>query len=787
MRWLPALLLPCLVAAQTAEIRGRAVDEHGAPLAGVAVCQAPYGLPFVTAELPVVARTDRDGRFAVPSRSDDAPMNLLLVADGRVVVCAGAYPAMQPLVLPPARVLAGRVRDADGEPVAGAHVEASDWLAAAEFLSGEGRIHFPRPLTGVRTDAGGRFVLKGTCDTAMLVAITGDGIEPLLLGPVDAADPLDVEVRRFEPVELLVVDAAGEPIAGANVGWHAARQPLYRMGSWTGRTDAAGRCRAPVPDVQGVDVSSMDGEVPRYTSMKVAAGQRQLRVQLRPQGPLWPQPSGERLRVVVRDPLDRPVPAFRVALFGRSQLDAGSDLAGLWPGFGAAAGDGEDGVAEVQVVGKDSRRLAVLVSAAGFARSATVQDAGDELRVVLAPEAAIAGIVVDAKSGLPVAGARVWTLPKVDPVQARVFALMGFSFLEPKHDVVVTGADGRFRCGRLPAGERSLLCIAEGQGTVMPQTLACEPGKRIDGVRIEAPPLLTLAGRTDCKRPPPGACVRLLPHHPDVSTSSEDGDYSRTFPLADDGGFTATGVEPGEYEVQLLVCGGFRAGPPAKLPTDRIRVAADRALLDVQVAQALPGRVHGRITGNVPPQRLGVVSIAEARPGQASYGYLRYDGPTTAVARDGSYELLEPPARRTLVVFDLWTGAMLLRRPYEGVAPGEERSVDLEVQAAAVDVELGGAGFSASMPYLLEIRPKGPAWPRGVGALHDYSELPCGMGCRPAPGQRQLRLFLADGRYELRLRRQQDERREGAACLGAQLTIEAGQPQQLTLSIPAGK
>lgn len=787
MRWLPTLLLPCLLlpcllSAQAATVRGRAVDEHGAPLAGVAVCRVPFAQPFVTAELAVAARTDRDGCFAVPTRND-GPWQLLLVAEDRVHVCAGAFPQLQPIVLPPARVLAGRVRDAEGKPVEGARVEASDWLAAADFLSGEGRINFPRPLTAVRTDAGGRFVLKGSCETAMLVAITGDGIEPLLLGPVDAADPLDVDIRRFDPVELLVVDADGEPIAGANVGWRSARQPLVRMGSWQGRTDADGRCRAPVPDVLGVDVSSLDGEVPRYTSVKVPADQRRLRVQLLPPSP--PQANGAPVRLVVHDTRGQPVPRFRAALFARSKLDADADPDQRWPDFAAVAVDGVGGEAAVPVVGSHGDRLAVLVAASGLARSATLQDVADELRVVLAPEAVIEGTVVDAKSGRPIAGARVWTLPKLQAQMAQMFAVIGLSFLEAEHEVVVTGADGRFRCGGLPAGERSLLCIAEGHGTVLPQTVSCEVGK-IKAVRIEAPPLLTLPGRTDCEHPPAGACVRLRADHGRVRASSEDGDYSLTFPLAADGSFTASGVQPGDYDVQLLVSGGFRAGPPPKLTTGRVTIAADTAQLDVAIAAGLPAHLHGRVTGTVPPQRLGIVGVGEVSPA-SSHGFLRYDGPATAVARDGSHELLVPAGACTVIVFDLWTGAMLRRLPRATLAPGEDRQLDVEIAAAAIDVELGGPGFSADTAYLLEIRPRGEAWPAGTGAQQAYGELPCGMGCRPAPGRRQLRLYLAAGRYELRLHRQQDEGRQGAASVRADVEVEGARPQQLKLSVPAGR
>src|SRR5262245_50040011 len=126
---LAAVLLASPAAAQAGvetvrrEVRGTVVDEQGKPLAGVAVGWfVPWDrtLPEEAAAKPS-ATTGVDGAFAFTvAAAESGPPWLWLVAAGRVhVVCDPEHAPWEPIVLPKAHALSGRVVDKDGKPVAG--------------------------------------------------------------------------------------------------------------------------------------------------------------------------------------------------------------------------------------------------------------------------------------------------------------------------------------------------------------------------------------------------------------------------------------------------------------------------------------------------------------------------------------------------------------------------------------------------------------------------------------------------------------------------------------------
>lgn len=248
MRTLTILSLAAVVAAQPAPpVRGVVLDELGKPLAGVAVMAFPMHAEFITAELlrEPATRTAADGTFALHAgpREPPWPVHVLFVAPGRVHVVAGiAYVDMTPVVLPKAKRLAGRVRDADGKPLAGVRVEARDWLARCRFLGrwGTDLSVSPEPRTAVRTDADGRFVLEGVCDTAVWLLAGGMGFTRREYGPLSAGDPFDAELATAPVVQVHVVDGDGKPVAQQTVRAQASGLP-EGLGVASGFTDARGR------------------------------------------------------------------------------------------------------------------------------------------------------------------------------------------------------------------------------------------------------------------------------------------------------------------------------------------------------------------------------------------------------------------------------------------------------------------------------------------------------------------------------------------------------------------
>ncbi|MGK0300451.1 MAG: hypothetical protein ACI89X_001321 [Planctomycetota bacterium] len=228
-------------------VSGVVVDENDKPLANVKVCPFSSYLPFTTADLVARSTTEtgEDGTFELTWKWSQTPPidTVLFVAKGRVHVAAGMYYIdMTPVTLPPARTLAGTVRDRTGKPVAGVRVEARDWLAKSDFFGiGDTEMSIsPEPRTAVRTDATGRFVLSGTCDAAMFLHVDGNGIRPKDSGPLAAGQSFDAVVERAPVTTVEVVDAAGKAVPGVRIacwtpGW----------GGWNpnGFTDANGRWR----------------------------------------------------------------------------------------------------------------------------------------------------------------------------------------------------------------------------------------------------------------------------------------------------------------------------------------------------------------------------------------------------------------------------------------------------------------------------------------------------------------------------------------------------------------
>jgi len=205
------LLLAAAVAQErTRSLTGRVVDESGKALQGVAVCLIEKDAPFVTKELKQqpLTTTAADGTYrADVSEKLGAGCSLLFVGRGRVHVSTPLDPHdAWPVVLPRAHTLVGTVVDQDGEPVAGARVEARDWLWQARYRAEvAGMPWLPTPRTAVRTNARGQFVIPGTVSSGVQLII-GDAFHRSL--PVALGNPIKLVMP---PADTIHEDSTRRP------------------------------------------------------------------------------------------------------------------------------------------------------------------------------------------------------------------------------------------------------------------------------------------------------------------------------------------------------------------------------------------------------------------------------------------------------------------------------------------------------------------------------------------------------------------------------------------------
>ncbi|HEX5053290.1 MAG TPA: sigma-70 family RNA polymerase sigma factor [Planctomycetota bacterium] len=200
-------------------VRGRCVDERGAPLAGVtvSVCHRdPWRFDEHELAAPV---TGADGTFAAafavpPSRAVAitcrAP-GLVAVAASLQELGAGSEHDLGDLPLAAGCVVTGHVLDDRGAPV----------LARVRPIELDHRDREPTPLFGdARTDAAGAFTLPLFVGTYRFVVdgervLTGERLE--IADGARAASAVITVQSGLPRIRGLVVDTAGVPVPGAKV------------------------------------------------------------------------------------------------------------------------------------------------------------------------------------------------------------------------------------------------------------------------------------------------------------------------------------------------------------------------------------------------------------------------------------------------------------------------------------------------------------------------------------------------------------------------------------------
>jgi RNA polymerase sigma factor (sigma-70 family) len=369
------------------DVSGQVVDAEGRPVADARVIQWVY-------ERNREVRTDSEGRFGIRLSSTSGYVQLRVEAEGHAHAVLELDPpesgsmTLEPVQLLAERRLAGRVLDAEGRPVAGATIR-------------DRRSYFATPAT---SDVDGRFQLGGLDpeQERLMLGVRHAEFAALELEVLMPSEPIELRLDRGVTLKGLVRSPKGAPVSnawiqlGVNVGLetlpgtvsdanghfefeHVQPGPVHLW--WWAQGFAAGRYSTELPRNGSSDTVVELVLDPEH----VLRGRL-----LRPDG----QPQAWGL-VFVRDRRSRSPERF-------DSTQAWSDADGRFTFLGLPPGP--------VVVGATVR---------GFERiELDLADIGsEELELRLRPAGKLAGRVIDAATGAPIARFRVkvqadWNAPE---------------------------------------------------------------------------------------------------------------------------------------------------------------------------------------------------------------------------------------------------------------------------------------------------------------------------------------------------------------------------------------
>lgn len=587
--------------------------------------------------------------LAEPQAPDDARAGVPQAPEVAPATAPSSAPAL----------LAGRVLDTDGAPVAG---------VAVGFLE-------PRSNgddATATTDSAGGFALPARSDGDEQLRCLDPGFATLVHGAPSGAERL-VIVAPPADFAGTVVDSSGAPIAGATVRF-CLRQSLFRdlglvrpFGPWSseGRTTTTGEDgRFALEDAAGGPHVALEASAPGYVESEVdlpREGDSGLVVVLAPQG-------GEVLiRGIVLDARGQPVP--------EAQVSAGVDIATTGPD-GAFGLRWSAGGAGLHVRGEDGawrpeRETSVLWATQKGHGPASVEvaelDLGQPVVLRLAAEPlCVAGVVVD-EQDRPRPGVLVWEanghLFGMRTLGSSSFtAAVRLTLEETMRGEGAQGAlsdgEGRFVLGGLIAGTYELIafdphtCARAGPFTVEAGT----SGARL--VLPDEPDTVRVAGRVVSASGAPLEGVRVQPTRAALEPSSA------TQPEREDARFWTHTDAEGRFEFPRLATRGTTLVLQHELFFIRyVELEGEEDLEHLELVQPVLCELQIELASDRDlADRLQVIGEAgEALDIFESYGVFASFGPAAAIADGKTTVLRVPETARTLIL--LKQDAEVLRRP----------------------------------------------------------------------------------------------------------------------------
>ncbi len=556
-------------------IAGRVTDEQDRPIAGASVAT------FYTLWEP--ASTGADGRYEI-TQADPARDSHSLFArkpgylEARTEVDGKNPKPTYDLVLRKGARVGGRVFDPKGAPIAGAELYIGRSPNAYNRLDAtsrdDGTFEFPAVETGAQTMVTSK---QGLAPDTRVIEVPKDQNELAI----------DVHLQRAHFVAGVVVDGTGRGLGGVSVSAlvkkpegaaHRNQRGDYIDVRNTTAADGSFRLDGLPPGV--VNLEAYSNRIVRHMEQDVAVDRSDVRLVVKQAA----QFAGR----VVDDTTGQPVREFRVH-FVEPVLAAGEPRFGgystTWSQEGHSFHD-DEGIFhtehaefEVGAVG------GIEVSAKGYAPTrnqhvtAAVDPDPDACVVRLQRGGTIAGKVVSAADGLPIAGARLEHFDSVRPL--------------PLYDDefggrlrTTTAADGTFTLENVPAGEASLQVVAVGLPPHRDGPIPIQPGATVQRL-VQVPAGAALAGvlLDPDRNPLPGArvVVRAADDRNSVDlTSDAEGRFRTTTPLA-----------PGDYAITAQASRDHIAFALYQ----RVTLIAGQTL-EVEVQPGGRGVLHGTVIGD---------------------------------------------------------------------------------------------------------------------------------------------------------------------------------------------
>jgi protocatechuate 3,4-dioxygenase beta subunit len=536
-----------------AALEGVVTDHGGSPIAGARVqlnaplipLRAEIGIADDPA-LQTFATADSDGHFRFADLPHGAQFDLTVEHPGYAPaqLARVAAPTPEPLriKLGVGRSLAGRVVGPRGEPVPGARVVPSEKVGPGGF----------RVIGLAHADARGAFRLVELAPGTVHLEISADGYRTRRTEGIPILEDRDVEgleltLEQGASLAGRVLDARGDPVAGARVGAAAEGQPPVGVSfdyHLPVETDGEGRWSIEGLEPGRVQVQADHPRGRARAHLRLEPGENHLDLTL---------PPGVEVAGQVSDEADGPLPAAGLQLTSTGTRESYDTV---------SAADGTflfPGVPDGEFVLRASRSGYAEATYPGGIRIAGQPVGGLALHLTRLRSATLTG--------------RLLGLEPDEWAGAHVSA-----WCEGQSFPGSVGRDGRYRIAGVWAGDCQVQA-ATASGNSAEGSVRVEPAAAEAVLDLEFQSGFTLSGRVVVDGKPLAGAVVLVRAAPGTPLPHPAESLANT---AYDGSFSLAHVKPGPHVLEVLGRDHFEYSQP-------VEVTADRTV-EIQVTT---GRDHG--------------------------------------------------------------------------------------------------------------------------------------------------------------------------------------------------